>query len=101
MDGVRKEKQVLQTKIKQIEDTLKAVDDDLNSLSEELKAVTQKRDKAYESIQQLRKQRDEGVGLYFVATIYESSLRAVVGLTRNMLAIGHFLKSSKVSLVQL
>lgn len=71
MDGVRKEKQVLQTKIKQIEDTLKAVDDGINSLSEELQAVMQKRDKAYESIHQLRKQRDEGVGLYFVATFMD------------------------------
>lgn len=61
MDGVRKEKQVIQAKIKQLDDALKAIDDEINSLSEELKAVTQKRDKAYDSIQQLRKQRDEGV----------------------------------------
>ncbi|XP_040990035.1 proton pump-interactor 1-like [Juglans microcarpa x Juglans regia] len=65
LDGVRKEKQVLQTKIKQIEDTLTAVDDGINSLSEELKAVIQKRDKAYESIQQLRKQRDEGNACFY------------------------------------
>ncbi|KAG6634437.1 proton pump-interactor 1-like [Carya illinoinensis] len=65
LDGVRKEKQVLQTKIKQIEDTLKAVDDGINSLSEELQAVMQKRDKAYESIHQLRKQRDEGNACFY------------------------------------
>lgn len=74
LDGVRKEKQVVQAKIKQLDDALKAIDNDINSVAEELKSVTQKRDKAYESIQQLRKQRDEGVGFYFVTTSIDSSV---------------------------
>ncbi|KAB1216606.1 Proton pump-interactor 1 [Morella rubra] len=65
LDGVRKEKQVVQAKIKQLDDALKAVDNDINSVAEELKSVTQKRDKAYESIQQLRKQRDEGNAYFY------------------------------------
>ncbi|KAK4576772.1 hypothetical protein RGQ29_027349 [Quercus rubra] len=80
LDGVRKEKQVIQAKIKQLDDALKAIDDEINSLSEELKAVTQKRDKAYESIQQLRKQRDEG-NAYF----YKS--RTVLNKARELAAI--------------
>jgi septal ring factor EnvC (AmiA/AmiB activator) len=76
LDGVRKEKQALQGKIKQLDEAIKAIDNELNSLSEELKLVSQKRDKAYESIQQLRKQRDEGVGFYFVTTFIDPSVRA-------------------------
>ncbi|XP_027354487.1 proton pump-interactor 1-like isoform X2 [Abrus precatorius] len=60
LDGVKKERQVVRSKIKQLDDALKAIDKDIQSLQEELGAVTQKREKAYESIQQLRKQRDEG-----------------------------------------
>lgn len=93
MDGVRKEKQVLQAKIKQLDDALKAIDNEINSLTEELKLVSQKRDKAYESIHQLRKQHDEGVGLYFVAMLADPSLflRTSVceGFKRTMLTIVH------------
>ncbi|KAG6637313.1 proton pump-interactor 1-like isoform X2 [Carya illinoinensis] len=65
LDGVRKEKQALQAKIKQLDDALKAIDNDINSLMEELKVVSQKRDKAYESFHQLRKQRDEGNAYFY------------------------------------
>lgn len=89
MDGVRKEKQALQGKIKQLDEAIKAIDNELNSLAEELKLVTQKRDKAYESIQQLRKQRDEGVGFYFVTTFVDPSVcaRIYVGLKLNMFLV--------------
>lgn len=89
MDGVRKEKQALQAKIKQLDDALKAIDNDINSLMEELKVVSQKRDKAYESFHQLRKQRDEGVGLYFVVMLVDPSLFscACVDLKRTVLTI--------------
>ena len=61
MDGVKKERQAIQSKIKQLEDTLAAIEKEIKTLQDELEAVTQKREKAYENIQQLRKQRDEGV----------------------------------------
>ncbi|KAK7317756.1 hypothetical protein RJT34_02241 [Clitoria ternatea] len=60
LDGVKKERQAIRFKIKQLDDALKAIDKDIQSLQEELGAVTQKREKSFESIQQLRKQRDEG-----------------------------------------
>ena len=60
LDGVKKERQAIRSKIKQIDDVLKTIDADIQSLQEELQAVTQKREQAYESIQKLRKQRDEG-----------------------------------------
>lgn len=49
------------SKIKQIDDELKIIDKDIESLQDELTAITQKREQAFESIQKLRKQRDEGV----------------------------------------
>lgn len=61
LDGVKKEREVIRSKIKQIDDALKAIDKDIQSLQEELTAVSQKRDKSYESMQQLKKQREEGV----------------------------------------
>lgn len=60
LDGVKKERQAIRSKIKQIDDVLKAIDIDIQSLQAELLAVTQKREQAFESIQKLRKQRDEG-----------------------------------------
>ncbi|XP_027340030.1 proton pump-interactor 1-like isoform X2 [Abrus precatorius] len=60
LDGVKKERQAIRSKIKQIDDALKTIDKDIQSLQDELTALTQKREKAYESIQLLRKQRDEG-----------------------------------------
>ncbi|GMJ10182.1 hypothetical protein HRI_004687400 [Hibiscus trionum] len=59
LNGVRKEQQAVQSKKKQIKDKLTAMEKRLDYLQEELKDVTEKRDKAYEAIQELRKQRDE------------------------------------------
>ncbi|RDX92208.1 Proton pump-interactor 1, partial [Mucuna pruriens] len=58
--GVKKERQATRSKIKQLDDAIKATDKDIISLQDELGVITEKRDKAYESIQQLRKQRDQG-----------------------------------------
>ncbi|KAL5989854.1 hypothetical protein ACLOJK_010749 [Asimina triloba] len=60
LDGVRKEQQTVRTKIKQLEEELKAIDSDIGSLQEELTALTQKKDKAFETLVELRKQREEG-----------------------------------------
>lgn len=61
MDGVRKEQQVVRAKLKQLDDEKEAMEKHINTLQEELTIVTQKRDKAFEKIQELRKQRDERV----------------------------------------
>lgn len=61
LDGVRKEQQAVRAKIKQLDDALKAIDNDIKTLQDELTSVTEKRGRAHESIQQLRKNRDEGV----------------------------------------
>ncbi|KAG4968989.1 Proton pump-interactor 1 [Glycine soja] len=79
LDGVKKEREAIRSKIKQIDDALKAIDKDIQSLQEELTAVSQKRDKAFESIQQLRKQREEG-NTYF----YQS--RTVLNKARELAA---------------
>ncbi|KAK8706207.1 hypothetical protein V6N13_049782 [Hibiscus sabdariffa] len=59
LNGVRKEQHAVQSKKKLIKDKLTALENRIDSLQEELKDVTEKRDKAYEDIQELRKQRDE------------------------------------------
>lgn len=65
LDGVRKEQQTLRAKIKQLEDALKVIDKDISLLQDELTAVTEKRDKARESIHQLRKQREDGNSYFY------------------------------------
>ncbi|KAK9150140.1 hypothetical protein Syun_008449 [Stephania yunnanensis] len=60
MDGARKEQQAIRSKIKLLEEDLKVVDNEIASLQEELRALVQKREKAYEGLVELRKQRDEG-----------------------------------------
>ncbi|XP_073110718.1 proton pump-interactor 1-like [Elaeis guineensis] len=59
IDGARKEKQAVRTKIGQLEEDLKAIDDEINSLQEELTAVNEKKDKAFETLHELKKARDE------------------------------------------
>ncbi|KAL2327643.1 hypothetical protein Fmac_021070 [Flemingia macrophylla] len=65
LDGVKKERQAIRSKIKQLDDGIQALDKDIMSLQDELGAITEKREKAYESIQQLRKQRDQGNSYFY------------------------------------
>ncbi|KAL5730397.1 hypothetical protein ACHQM5_003223 [Ranunculus cassubicifolius] len=65
MDGVRKEKQGIRAKIKQLEDELKIVDDEISSMQGELELLNGKKDKVYEGLVELRKQRDEGNAHYY------------------------------------
>ncbi|TKY66512.1 Proton pump-interactor 1 [Spatholobus suberectus] len=65
LDGVKKERQAIRSKIKQLDDAVKALDKDILSLQDELGSVTEKREKAYESIQQLRKERDQGNSYFY------------------------------------
>lgn len=61
LDGVRKGQQEVKGKLKIIDDQITAINNQINILDEELKDVVEKRDKTYEHILELRKQREEGV----------------------------------------
>ncbi|KAK4767833.1 hypothetical protein SAY87_002974 [Trapa incisa] len=65
LDGVRKDQQSIKGRIKNLRDELERIDADINSLQEELTAVTEKKDKAYESMHELRKLRDDGNTLFY------------------------------------
>ncbi|KAA8523909.1 hypothetical protein F0562_010332 [Nyssa sinensis] len=65
LDGVRKEHQVVRSKVKQLEEEKDAIDKDIRSLEGELTVVTQKREEAYEYFHKLRKQREEGNACYY------------------------------------
>ncbi|GMJ05250.1 proton pump interactor 1 [Hibiscus trionum] len=65
LNGVRKEQHAVQSKKKLIKDKLNVTEKRIDILQEELKDVTEKRDKAYETIQELRKQRDEENAYFF------------------------------------
>ncbi|KAL8510232.1 hypothetical protein ACS0TY_017154 [Phlomoides rotata] len=60
LDGVKKEKQVVFAKIKQLDEEKVAVEKEISVLEEELSSVTEKRDKILDSVNELRKQREEG-----------------------------------------
>ncbi|KAJ8483637.1 hypothetical protein OPV22_016122 [Ensete ventricosum] len=63
--GIKKEKQAVRMKIKDLEEELKAIDDEISSLQEELDVINKKRNKAYETLIELRKSRDEVNAFYF------------------------------------
>lgn len=65
LDGVRKGQQEVKAKLKLIDDQLDAMNKQINILDEELKEVVEKRDKTYEHILELRKQREEGNSSFY------------------------------------
>ncbi|KAI9083562.1 hypothetical protein K1719_034504 [Acacia pycnantha] len=65
LDGVKKEREIVRSKIMELDDPLKVLDKDIQSLQDELTGLIQKKDKAYESILQLRKQRNEGNSYFY------------------------------------
>ncbi|KAK4439183.1 Proton pump-interactor 1 [Sesamum alatum] len=60
LDGVRKEKQVINAKLKQLDEEKLALEKEISALEGELTAITQKRDKTFETIKEMRKQREDG-----------------------------------------
>ncbi|KAL7129538.1 hypothetical protein ABFS83_13G073900 [Erythranthe nasuta] len=60
LDGVRKDKQVVNAKLKQLDEAKAAIEKEINALEEELNAVSEKRDSTFETIRSMRKQREEG-----------------------------------------
>ncbi|XP_008794130.2 proton pump-interactor 1-like isoform X2 [Phoenix dactylifera] len=65
IDGFKKEQQAVRMKIRQLEEELKTIDDEIISLQEELTAVNEKKDKAFETLIELRKARDVANACYF------------------------------------
>ncbi|CAA7039673.1 unnamed protein product [Microthlaspi erraticum] len=65
LDGVKKERQAISARIGQLSEKVRATKDEILVLENEVKSVSEKRDKAYSNIHELRKQRDEtNFGLY-------------------------------------
>ncbi|VAI31739.1 unnamed protein product [Triticum turgidum subsp. durum] len=58
IDGVKKERQAVRSKIKVLDDEMRVVDGEIALLQEDLNAATARKDKAYESLTELRKARD-------------------------------------------
>ncbi|ESQ43112.1 hypothetical protein EUTSA_v10013033mg [Eutrema salsugineum] len=58
LDGVKKERQAISARIGELSEKIKASKDGIQVLEDELKIVTEKRDKTYSNIQEIRKQRD-------------------------------------------
>lgn len=65
LDGVRKDQQTNRAKIKHLEDELKIIDEEIKSLQEEVDVLKEKKEKAYEVLAELRKQRDDGNAYYY------------------------------------
>ncbi|XP_074584990.1 proton pump-interactor 1-like [Curcuma longa] len=63
--GIKREKQTIRMKIKGLEDELKVIDDDISSLQEELENINNKRNKAFETLVELRKSRDDVNACFF------------------------------------
>ncbi|XP_019425816.1 PREDICTED: proton pump-interactor 1-like isoform X2 [Lupinus angustifolius] len=65
LSGVIKERQAISAKIKKIDEELKTIDKEIQSLQDELEAITKKKDKDFEGIQQLRKQRGDANAYFY------------------------------------
>ncbi|KAK2639020.1 hypothetical protein Ddye_026815 [Dipteronia dyeriana] len=65
LDGARKDQQAAWTRVSSLDAKIKALDKDIKTLQDEVQAVSDKRDKAFESIKELRKQRDTENALFY------------------------------------
>lgn len=66
LNGVRKEHQAISGKISHLEEKRRAVDNDLKALEIERNAALEKRNQASNTIKELRKLSDEGVGSFLL-----------------------------------
>ena len=73
IDGIRKEHQAVKSKIKGLEDELRVVDTEIVSIQEDLDAATARKDKAYESLMELRKVRDAEVSSHLFKIPHEKN----------------------------
>ena len=63
MNGVRKDHQVVKAKRKQLDEEKEAIAKEIKSTEEKLDILTQKRDEGYKYLQEMKKQREQGVCL--------------------------------------
>lgn len=79
LDGVRKEQQAVQAKRTQLRDQAAAYDKKIAAIQAELDVLTEKRDKAFKIIQDLRRQKDE-------ANAHHYQSRSLVNKARDIAA---------------
>lgn len=65
LDGVRKDQQTNRAKISHLEDELKIVDKEITTLQGKVDVLKEEKEKAYEVLAELRKQRDDGNAYYY------------------------------------
>ncbi|KAL8171893.1 hypothetical protein V2J09_023697 [Rumex salicifolius] len=65
LNEVKKARDFVKSKVRELEDELKAIDGDIASLQLELTSILEKRDKAVETIHKLRQQRDKRNACFF------------------------------------
>jgi predicted nucleic acid-binding Zn-ribbon protein len=73
IDGTRKEQQAVRSKIKGLEDELRVVDTEIASIQEDLDAATARKDKAYESLVELRTVHDAKVSSHLFKIPHEKN----------------------------
>lgn len=74
LDGVKKERQAISARINELSEKIKSSKAEIQVLEDELKIVTEKRDKTYSNIQEIRKQRDVTVFELPVILFHETVL---------------------------
>lgn len=74
IDAVKKERQTVRGKIKPLEEQLRAIDAEISSLQDELTSVSEKKDKAFENLNELRKARDAAVSIQSYAQVISDGI---------------------------
>ncbi|KAL0443533.1 UNVERIFIED_CONTAM: Proton pump-interactor 1 [Sesamum latifolium] len=77
LDGVRKEKQVIHAKLKQLDEEKLALEKEISVLEGELTAITEKRDKTFETIKEMRKQREDGNSPFYQNRMLLTKAKAI------------------------
>ncbi|KAL0399395.1 UNVERIFIED_CONTAM: Proton pump-interactor 1 [Sesamum radiatum] len=77
LDGVRKEKQVIHAKLKQLDEEKLAFEKEISVLEGELTAITEKRDKTFETIKEMRKQREDGNSPFYQNRMLLTKAKAI------------------------
>ncbi|KAL3652561.1 hypothetical protein CASFOL_002242 [Castilleja foliolosa] len=77
LDSVRKDRQVINAKLKQLDEEKLAVEKVIGVLEEELNEVTERRDKTFETIRDMRKQREDGNSPFYQNRILLTKAKAL------------------------
>ncbi|KAL3638415.1 hypothetical protein CASFOL_017786 [Castilleja foliolosa] len=77
LDSVRKDRQVINAKLKQLDEEKLAVEKVIGLLEAELTEVTEKRDKTFETIREMRNQREDGNSPFYQNRILLTKAKAL------------------------